>query len=99
MCGAGLTYDVPSTTTTLVVTHTHESDRWLAQVCSRSILAEGDWVDHGSVAREFGPFDTASDVLQWAYQQAAVFIKSMDRMGGRAPQGPPQGRDEPSANR
>ena len=96
MCGSSLCPDTPQSTTTVAVTYCHQLQRWHAQVCSHSIDTEGGVLQHGAIVREFGPFDTHADVLQWAYREASAAIRalpdSLSRRRHTSPQGTEEGR-------
>jgi hypothetical protein len=65
MCGTHLTDELPQTTCTYAVSYDHSHQRWHAHVCSHTTTAEGGTVFHGTLHRDFGPFDDAVTVAQW----------------------------------
>lgn len=75
MCGTHLTDQLPQTTVTYTVSYDHGRGSWHAHVCSHTTTAEGDTISHGSLSRDFGPFDDAVTVAQWLVRECHAQTK------------------------
>lgn len=91
MCGTHLCPDLPQTTVTYAVSYCHQSQRWHGLVCSHTTLSDGETIHHGSLTREFGPFDGSLDVAQWMSREMHSQTKLQALRDNLELPGPPQG--------
>lgn len=62
----------PYTEWNVRITYECYRQRWLAQQWALTVTAGGDAIRHGNGSREFGPFDSFTDVQHWLASEARV---------------------------
>lgn len=85
MCCSALCDEVPRTILTLKIQYCHRDGHWHIHHCSESLTDEGEYIEHGRVHYDAGPFETGADVLEWCQAELGQVIPLLSLRDNVAP--------------